>query len=416
LTGAVLTGTKAGNYTLTSVATTTANIRSGATDAYSLNQPADIIAGERAAYTVTRKDAYNNLAVAGNETVFLSANNTGGRFFDAAAGGNEITSVQISAGQSTANFWFRDTIANIYTITASDKTTPDGNTDVDDATDQITVNAATAIGMKLSGPATGTSNVAVENITATVVDEYGNNASLANPTTRFQMTSTAANATFDSAVVRLSQGTTSYTFKYTSPLAGLNTINMKWLTGETNSVNPDKTIGKHDVTISAGPAAKLFIRTQPVGDSSGKLLQTQPVIEIQDAQDNLTSSNATIAVVIKSGANGSIGGTTSINAANGVASYSNLSLSGSSVVDYVLEFTGTGLTSAQSNSNVINSAAIKLNPGKSSKVIFTNAAKTLTAAKMSDNYSIQLVDANGNNTNTNQTIEIDLSTTATASG
>jgi gliding motility-associated-like protein len=416
LTGAVLTGTKAGNYTLTSVATTTANIRSGATDAYSLNQPADITAGNRAAYTVTRKDAYNNLAVAGNETVYLSANNTGGKFFDAATGGNEITSVQISAGQSTANFWFRDTIANTYIITASDKNPADGNTGVKDAKDTIAVNAATAIGMKLSGPATGTSNVAVENITATVVDEYGNNASLANPTTRFQLTTTAANATFDSALVRLIQGTTSYIFKYTSPLAGLNTINMKWLVGTSDSVNAAKTIGKHDVTINAGPAAKLFIRTQPVGDSSGKLLKTQPVIEIQDAQGNLTSSNATIAVVIKSGANGSIGGTTSITASNGIATYSNLTLSGISTEDYILEFSAAGLTSAQSNSNVINSAAIKLNPGKSSKVIFTNAAKTLTAAKMSDNYSIQLVDANGNNTNTNQTIEIDLSTTATASG
>ncbi|MGA1379803.1 MAG: beta strand repeat-containing protein, partial [Chitinophagaceae bacterium] len=317
LTGASLSGTKANNYSLTSVATTTANILSGATASYLLNQPTDVIAGDRAPYTVTRKDAYNNLAVAGNETVYISANNTGAKFFDAATGGNEITSVQIAAGQSSANFWFRDTISNTYTITASDKSTPDGNTDVDDATDEIIVKAATAIGMKLSGPSTGISNVAVENITATVVDQYGNNAALANPTTRFQLTTSATNATFDSSVVRLLQGTTSYTFKYTSPLAALNTINMKWLVGNTDSVNAAKTIGTHDVTISAGPAAKLVIRTQPIGDSSGKLLKTQPVIEIQDAQGNLTSSNATIAVAIKSGANGSIGGTTSITAVNG---------------------------------------------------------------------------------------------------
>ena len=206
-------------------------------------------------------------------------------------------------------------------------------------------------------------------IESKVVDEYGNNTSLANPTTRFLLTTTAANGSFDSSIVKLAQGTTSYTFKYLSPLAGVNTINMKWLVANSDSVNAAKTIGVHDVTISAGPPAKLFIRTQPVGDSSGKLLKTQPVIEIQDAQGNLTTSNATIAVAIKSGANGSIGGTTSISAVNGVATYSTLTLSGNSSVDYVLEFSAAGLTSAQSNSNVINSSAIRLAPGATKKVV-----------------------------------------------
>jgi hypothetical protein len=79
----------------------------GAATQVVLTTPADITAGNRAAYTVSLKDAYGNNATQGsNLTLYLSANGTTGLFKSAATAGSDITTVSIPAGQSTASFWF----------------------------------------------------------------------------------------------------------------------------------------------------------------------------------------------------------------------------------------------------------------------------------------------------------------------
>ncbi len=105
-----------------------------------LNAPADVSPGTRAAYTVSRKDLYDNLITTGGaRTVYLSASAVAGTFYDAASGGNQVSSIQIADAQSSASFWFASNTGGPFTITASDAITPDGNTGLQDATDEIIV-------------------------------------------------------------------------------------------------------------------------------------------------------------------------------------------------------------------------------------------------------------------------------------
>jgi hypothetical protein len=97
----------------------------------------------------------------------------------------------------------------------------------------------------------------------------------------------------------------------------------------------------------AGQATRLVITTQPTGAQTGTQLLTQPVVEVRDANNALVSaSSAPVTVAIASGS-GSLSGTVTVNAVNGVASFNNLVITGTG--DHTLQFTSTGLTSATSS-------------------------------------------------------------------
>jgi hypothetical protein len=86
------------------------------------------------------------------------------------------------------------------------------------------------------------------------------------------------------------------------------------------------------------------------------LLATQPVVRIQDSGGNtVTSSSATVTVAIQSGAGGTLGGTLTVTAVNGVATFTNLTLAGVVGTGYVLEFSATGPTPAASGSVTVSS-------------------------------------------------------------
>ena len=95
---------------------------------------------------------------------------------------------------------------------------------------------------------------------------------------------------------------------------------------------------------------QLGLRRQPAGSTSGGALSSQPVVELRDAQGNPVGvgSSVSVTVTIGSGIGGSLGGTTTVTAVNGVATFANLTLSGTVGVNYVLRFSATGLTSVES--------------------------------------------------------------------
>ncbi|MDP3013187.1 MAG: hypothetical protein Q8M92_03010, partial [Candidatus Subteraquimicrobiales bacterium] len=136
-----VTATDQNNTSITG--NTAVSFQAAAANKLILNAPADIDAGTRAAYTVTLADAYNNNVNAGvgGQVVYLfsSSASANKQFYDAASGGNVITSVTIAQGSSMANAWYYDDTAGTYTITASDATPADGATGLADATDSITV-------------------------------------------------------------------------------------------------------------------------------------------------------------------------------------------------------------------------------------------------------------------------------------
>jgi hypothetical protein len=102
-----------------------------------LNAPDNFAPGNRAAYTVSRKDAYDNLITTGSTAVYLTVSSANGSFRDAATNGNTISSVTIDAGQSASNFWMLASAGGLYTVTASDASPANGNTGLIDASDEV---------------------------------------------------------------------------------------------------------------------------------------------------------------------------------------------------------------------------------------------------------------------------------------
>lgn len=103
-------------------------------------------------------------------------------------------------------------------------------------------------------------------------------------------------------------------------------------------------IGVTSAAATSGSAAALSISTQPVGGvASGAVLPTQPVVRIVDAFGNTVTgdSTTTVAVAILSGDGGTILGTTTVTAVAGIATFTDLALSGDVGTDYVLRFSST---------------------------------------------------------------------------
>src|SRR5439155_1119868 len=103
--------------------------------------------------------------------------------------------------------------------------------------------------------------------------------------------------------------------------------------------------------ISAGPAAKLVFTVQP-SDVVAEGAMTPPVqVAVDDAQGN-TVTTATTSITLAIGVNpasGTLSGTTTVAAVNGVATFANLSINNRGS-GYTLTASATTLTGATSNS------------------------------------------------------------------
>jgi hypothetical protein len=111
----------------------------------------------------------------------------------------------------------------------------------------------------------------------------------------------------------------------------------------------------------SGPAtaAALAITTEPEGAPSGSVLGTQPVIRIIDAGGNtVTTSTANVVVSIASGT-GTLSGTTTVAAVSGVATFTNLVITGTAGF-YTLTFGADGLTAVTATLIVIEGPAAKV--------------------------------------------------------
>lgn len=110
------------------------------------------------------------------------------------------------------------------------------------------------------------------------------------------------------------------------------------------------------VTVNPGTATQLAIRTQPGGAPVGTPLATQPVIEVRDAAGNVvTGSTASVSASIATGG-GAVGGTSTVAAIGGVATFTALTVSGTAG-DRTLTFASPGLTSVTSASFTMTAPA-----------------------------------------------------------
>ena len=140
-------------------------------------------------------------------------------------------------------------------------------------------------------------------------------------------------ATFSGVGISGTAGT-SYTLTFTS----------NGLTATTQSIIP-----------TFGNASKATLSTNADGSTSGSPFTTQPIVKIVDAFGNtITTSNATVSMSVSIGA--STTGTTSVSAVAGVATFTNVGISGTTGFTYGLTFASSGLTSATQNITPLTAA------------------------------------------------------------
>jgi predicted RNA-binding protein with TRAM domain len=141
-----------------------------------------------------------------------------------------------------------------------------------------------------------------------------------------------------------------------SPLV-ISTLSSDGLTALTNGTSYNiqikavNAIGDGTATSSTAAtpltlATAVLMTTQPVGGTSGAVLATQPVVRIVDSTNNTVTTSTASVTVTASG--GTLGGTTTVTAVNGVATFTNLTHTTAGT--YTLTFASTSLTSVTSAS------------------------------------------------------------------
>ena len=138
--------------------------------------------------------------------------------------------------------------------------------------------------------------------------------------------------------------------------SGIATL-ASWTLGNTAGVNTVTATGTgltpalitFTATGVAGAPALLQMATQPAPSAqSGVALATQPAVRLADAFGNaLTTSGTNVTAAIASGT-GTLGGVATAATVNGVATFTNLSITGPTG-PYTLQFTSAGLTPVTSN-------------------------------------------------------------------
>ena len=142
--------------------------------------------------------------------------------------------------------------------------------------------------------------------------------------------------------------------------------------------------------IVAGAALKLAFSVQPSDTVAGASISPAVEVEIQDALDNIvTTATTTIAIAIGTNpGGGALSGTTPVNAVNGVATFSNLSINKAGV-GYTLV--------ADSGFSDVTSTAFNITVGAASKLAYTVQPTTSVAgASISPAVKVEIQDAFGN--------------------
>src|SRR5205823_930271 len=117
--------------------------------------------------------------------------------------------------------------------------------------------------------------------------------------------------------------------------------------------------------IGVGAATKLAFTVQPSNAVAGAAITPAVQVAVQDAQGNaVTTASTNISVAIGTNpASGTLAGTKTVAAVNGVATFSTLSLDRAGT-GYSLTGSATGLTGATSN-------AFNIGVGAAAKLVFT---------------------------------------------
>jgi hypothetical protein len=168
------------------------------------------------------------------------------------------------------------------------------------------------------------------------------------------------------------------------------------------TTSPALTTTSSSFSVGAGAATQLAITTQPATAVSGVNFVTQPVVEIRDALGTRTSSTAAVTATIASGG-GQLNGTVTVNAVNGVATFTNLKIAGSGA--HTITFSSGALTTATSNSLTVTQTAASLSvQTQPSGAVSGTALTTQPVVQILDNAGLVVTTGTGATLNVTATV------------
>lgn len=332
--------------------------------------PNPATAGVSGGFTVTLRDAFNNIAASYRGTVHFTTS-------DAQA-------------ILPADYTFAAADAGVHAFAATLKTT---GTQSLTATDSVTlaltgsqtgivVNPATTGSLTLTGfPNPATSGTAAS-FTVTLRDALNNVATGYRGTVHF--TSSDAQAILPA----------DYTFTTTD--AGVHTFSATLKTAGTQSLTGTDTVtaglsgSQAGIVVNPGPPTKLAFTVQPTNAAAGGPIAPAVQVTLQDAAGNTTTATSQVTIALGSNpGSATLSGTTTVNAVAGIATFTNLSLN-KVATGYTLIASSTGVTSATSN-------PFNITAGAPAKLAFTvQPSNTVSGAAISPAVQVTIQDAAGN--------------------
>jgi hypothetical protein len=343
----------------------TAGAASHATSTITAN-PTSIVADGASTSTITvqLKDANGNNLIASGGTVVI-----------ATSLGTMSATTDNNDGTYTATLTSGTTVANTVQITATLNGTGLANT----ATVAFTPGAAAAYVVDRSDNAPVAGGTVT--ITAQLVDANGNAVADGGRTVTWSSTNGGSFASPTSTTNSAGLATIVFTTSTTAGVVHTVTANDGTVSGTSGSI-----------TTQVGAAAKLGFVQQPSNTVAGATITPAVTVAIQDANGNVVTSS-TDGITLAIGNNpsaGTLSGSLTVGALNGVATFPNLSIDKSGA-GYTLAATSGSLTSATSN-------AFDITPGAATQLTITAQPSDTVqnGAAFPQQPSVQLRDANGN--------------------
>ena len=226
-----------------------------------------------------------------------------------------------------------------------------------------------------STPSSGTAGSALSSVSVTVEDSGGN-----------PVTSSTAAITISSSPAGVGGTLTVNAVSGVATFSGLtiNTAGSYTLSATSSGLTGATSTS---IIIAAASASQVVFTTAPSSGTTGHALTPAVVATIEDAFNNVVTAS-TAAVVVSSTPAG-VAGTLTVNAASGVATFSNLAFS--VATNYTLTASSSGLTGATSSSFTITSSV-----GPASQLVFTSVPLTGVVGSPLSSVTVQIEDASGN--------------------
>ena len=354
-----LTLDTAGGYTLTA-SDTADSLTSAASNSFTISpaaatqlvfttQPTDGTAGVALSSVVLSiEDQFGNIESGDGSSVSIVASGPG------ALTGTSTTSVTAVKGVATFGNLTLDT-AGGYTLQASDTT--DSLTSA--ASNSFTISPAAATQLVFSTePIDGIASTPLAPVVLSIEDQFGNVESGDSSAVALSIASGPFNGVFtDTSTTSVNAIEGVATFSNLT----LDTVgNYALAAADATDSLSSATSNRFSITApTATVSGQLVFVQQPTNVIAGSTINPAVMVQIEDGQGNvLTADNSQVTIAIATGPAGAVlGGTVTVQAQNGVATFTDLSLTQSGSYTFTASDATDGFVSAASSSITVTPAA-----------------------------------------------------------